>query len=253
MMNQIYRQESINNVKPILLVSVANGQETQAALEGEADIIDIKNPLEGALGAPSPSIISEVGAALNGKKPLSIALGEFPGKIGAAGLAALGSAYFRPDYVKIGFVSSVLSQEILKTLKEIKKSIKHFEVEKEIQVVSVVFGDTINSSSWNLKEFASVSQEGGAAGCLIDTWEKKGKSLLDYLPIEEIERFIESCHGEKLFCGLAGSLKASDIVKLNKLNPDIIGVRSAVCGGDRLRGTVNAQSVKELKNLCLGC
>lgn len=232
-----------------LLVSVVSGSEASAALEGGADIIDIKNPTEGALGAPAPVMIREVCAELKGKKPFSIALGEFPGKPGAAALAALGSAYFNPDFVKIAFVPQSSPEEIVKTLKGIKNSLNLAQKEKKTAVVAVIFADTLNTASWKLDDFLAIAREGGAEGCLIDTWEKKGKSLLDFLSLEEIRAFIEDCRQNELFCGLAGSLKAAEVLTLSKLCPDIIGVRSAVCGGDRLRGALSRESVQELKRL----
>lgn len=248
-MKQIIEKNHFSS-RPILLVSVVNGQETRAAVAGGADIIDLKNPAEGSLGAPAPKIIGEVCAELKGDKPLSIAIGEFPGKPSAAALASFGSAYFQPDFIKVAFLPDSPPEEILATLKGIKNSISLMQPEITIHLVSVAFADIMNRATWNLSDFAAISQEGGAAGCLIDTWEKKGRSLLDYLSGEEIEQFIETCHAHHLFCGLAGSLRSSDIFALNQLEPDIIGVRSAVCGGDRLRGIVSAQSVRDLKELC---
>lgn len=234
---------------PFLMISVINGEESLAALEGGADLIDIKNPLEGALGAPAPGSIQDVCAVLEGKKPFSIALGQFPGKPGAAALAALGCAYFKPDYVKIAFIPHVSRSEILGTLKEIRKSLNYVMDQQKISLVSVAFADTMGYASWDLNDFATISREGGAEGCLIDTWEKKGKSLLNYLSWKEIEQFIDDCHRQNLFCGLAGSLRSSEVLALSSLKADIIGVRSAVCGGDRLGGTVSPQEVEELKKL----
>ena len=37
-----------------LLVSVVGADEVEAALAGGADIVDVKNPAEGSLGAPVP-------------------------------------------------------------------------------------------------------------------------------------------------------------------------------------------------------
>lgn len=237
------------NVFSKLLVSVVSGSEALAALEGDADIIDIKNPPEGALGAPAPVTIREVCAELRGKKPFSIALGEFPGKPGAAALAALGSAYFNPDFVKIAFVPQSSPEEIVGTLKGIKNSLNFAQKEKKTAVVAVMYADTLNAAPWKLTDFLAIVRDGGAAGCLIDTREKKGKSLFDFLSLEKIRGFIEDCLQKELFCGLAGSLKAADVQTLSKLGPDIIGVRSAVCGGDRLRGTLSRESVQELKEL----
>ena len=43
-----------------LLVSVVSAEEARRALAGGADIIDVKDPGEGALGAPAPRVLSEV-------------------------------------------------------------------------------------------------------------------------------------------------------------------------------------------------
>lgn len=227
------------------MISVTNGDETHAALEGGADIIDIKNPAEGALGAPSPTMIYDTCLALKGHNPFSVALGEFPGKPCASALAAVGSAYFNPNFIKIAFIPHTSATEMAQTLQEIKKSLCF--VQKPISVVAVAYADTLHYASWNLEQFSAIAKENGAEGCLVDTWEKKNKSLLDYLSMKEIKQFISSCHSRQLFCGLAGSLRISDVVNLTRLEPDIIGVRSAVCGGDRLGGTVSVQAVKDLK------
>ncbi|NLI93799.1 MAG: hypothetical protein GX434_16880 [Peptococcaceae bacterium] len=231
-----------------LMISVVSGKETLAALEGGADIIDVKNPAEGALGAPTPAAVQDVCLRLKGSKPFSIALGEFPGKPCAAALAALGSAFFRPDFVKIAFIPHHSPEEICKTLQEIKKSLSIIDF-KRISLVSVAYADTLSFASWKLERFAEASREGGADGCLVDTWEKKNKTLLDYLPLDAIQKWIGECHRQELFCGLAGSLSFADVASISRFEPDIIGVRSAVCGGDRLGGTVSAPKVKALKEI----
>ena len=68
-----------------LLISVVNEQETIAAIKGGADIIDVKNPNEGSLGANFPGIIRgirratppEIPVSLTGRKrrPTSLPLG----------------------------------------------------------------------------------------------------------------------------------------------------------------------------------
>lgn len=229
-----------------LMISVFEGKEITAALEGGADIIDVKDPGEGPLGAPPPATIGDVCNRLKGNRPFSIALGEFPAKPNAAALAALGGAQFLPDFIKIAFVSQTALEEISQTLQTIKKSLGLFQ-EKKISLVSVAYADTLESASWNLSDFAKISKAGGADGCLVDTARKKGQSLPDFLSRDVIKGFIADCRREQLFCGLAGSLRLADVADLCRLEPDLIGVRSAVCGGDRLRGTVSAASVRELK------
>ena len=43
-----------------LLISVTNALEAQAVLQGGADIIDIKNPAEGALGAANVAALRDI-------------------------------------------------------------------------------------------------------------------------------------------------------------------------------------------------
>ena len=236
---------------PVLLVSVVNGQEARAAAQGGTDVIDVKNPAEGALGAPHPGIIAEICSHFKGKKPVSVALGEFPGKPGAAALAAVGAAQFQPDFLKIAFPADAPSAEIVTTLRAIRNALTDVLSDfTPIPVVAVAYADTLLSSSWTLEDFTSCAREGGAAGCLVDTWEKNGKSLPDFLSQAEIEKFIDDCRRRELFCGLAGSLKSEHFGSLIKLGPDILGVRSAACGGDRLRGEVTPERVSSLKALC---
>lgn len=62
-----------------LLVSVVSAEEARAALAGGADIIDVKDPRAGALGAPSPRVLAEVVDAVGDAAPVSVALGDSPG------------------------------------------------------------------------------------------------------------------------------------------------------------------------------
>jgi len=233
---------------PALLVSVVNLAEANAAFEGGTDFIDIKNPAEGALGAPRPGVIADICREYKGKKPISVALGEFPRKPSAAALVAMGAAQFQPDYLKIAFFSGATRAEIVSTLQEIRQGITYVQRER-IPVVAVAYVDTLSSESWTLEEFTASAQEGGAQGCLIDTFVKNGTSLPNVLSRQQIAEFIVSCHDRQLFSGLAGSLKHEEIESLLTLGANIIGVRSAACGGDRLRGEVTPQRVNVLKSL----
>jgi len=75
-----------------LLVSPINTTEAKAALDGGADIVDVKNPKEGSLGANFPWMIRAVIETIESKKPVSATIGDFNFKPGTASLAALGAA-----------------------------------------------------------------------------------------------------------------------------------------------------------------
>ncbi len=59
-----------------LLVSPINREEAIIASIGGADIVDVKNPKEGSLGANFPWIIREVKAVVNGRQPISATIGD---------------------------------------------------------------------------------------------------------------------------------------------------------------------------------
>src|SRR5437016_5096196 len=59
-----------------LLVSVRSAAEAEAALAGGAQVIDVKEPLRGALGRADDAAIAAVVEAVAGRCPVSAALGE---------------------------------------------------------------------------------------------------------------------------------------------------------------------------------
>src|SRR4051794_10666436 len=59
-----------------LLVSVRSAAEAVEALAGGADIIDVKEPSRGSLGRADDAVAAEVLAEVDGRRPVSAALGE---------------------------------------------------------------------------------------------------------------------------------------------------------------------------------
>ena len=61
---------------PRLLVSVRNATEANHAVQGGADLVDIKEPTRGSLGQADALIIREIAGSVGAQRPLSAALGE---------------------------------------------------------------------------------------------------------------------------------------------------------------------------------
>ena len=59
-----------------LLVSVRSAAEARAALLGGADLIDVKEPLRGSLGAADADRLREISEVVSGQLTLSAAWGE---------------------------------------------------------------------------------------------------------------------------------------------------------------------------------
>src|SRR5438093_1282545 len=85
-----------------LLVSVADASEGRAALLGGADVIDAKDPRQGALGAVRPEVLRELRAAVGAARPLSAALGD-AGPPLLVECRARAAARLGATFVKVGF------------------------------------------------------------------------------------------------------------------------------------------------------
>ena len=72
-----------------------NEKEAQEAIAGGADIIDVKNPAEGALGANYPWVIKQIKQITPKNLEVSCTLGEVGNLPGSVRLAALWSSIIR--------------------------------------------------------------------------------------------------------------------------------------------------------------
>lgn len=68
---------------------------------------------------------------------------------------------------------------------------------------------------------------------MVDTGIKDRQSTFVFMKENALRSFSEKNKKLGLGTALAGALKFEDIDALKRINPDIIGVRGMVCGGDR--------------------
>ncbi len=230
-----------------LLISVVNENEAKDAADGGADIVDVKNPHEGALGANFPHVIRRVRQCTPSALPVSAAIGDAPDKPGATALAALGASVCDIQYVKVGLYGTETPRQAVFMLKEVCRAVREYD--PGIKIIAAAYADAHIIGALPALESPAVSIEAGADGCMLDTAVKDGDTLFSHLGGDELREFVQNCHKRGLLCALAGSLGEADIPRLSKIGPDIIGFRSAACTGDRIKGIVNRQQVELLKNL----
>ena len=228
-----------------LLISVVNEQEANAAIEGGADIIDVKNPHEGSLGANFPRIIGSIRRITPQEIPVSAAIGDAPDLPGLMSLAALGAAACHVQFVKVGLYGVNSFDRAANLLKEINNSVKDHD--RNIKVIAVAYGDAYKINGFSPLECPAAAAEAGIDGCMLDTIIKGEGDLFSSLSIGNINKFIKECKSRNLISALAGSLGIKHIPILKELDPDIIGFRGAVCSGDRVNGTVSTDAVRSLK------
>lgn len=225
-----------------LLVSVRSAEEARAALEGGADLIDVKEPSLGSLGASKPETIAEIIDEVAGAAPVSAALGElneyqpsvplldglFAAKLGLAGTGGL---------------SKKARNKLWAT------ALSDFG---SVQRVAVAYADYLSSESPPPK---LVVRDGDELGCrlfLVDTFDKSfslGELVAcDNAAAAEIDRAIRIAKSRQMRVVIAGSLRRKDFRSVvDKWSPDFVAVRGAACDGSR-NGPVSMAKVRQLKD-----
>ncbi len=232
-----------------LLVSPINSSEAMEALTGGADIIDVKNPSEGSLGANFPWVIRSVCEAVKGRAPVSAAIGDFDFKPGTASLAALGAAASGAHYIKVGLYGTKTAEEAFELMRAVSRTISDFDAGRKM--VAAGYADYSRINSVSLMEIPEIGADVDADVVMVDTGIKDGKSSFDFLGEEGLFAFVDAARDQGLECALAGALKFENVEALRRLAPDIVGVRGVVCGGDRM-STIKGELVREFKRAIAG-
>ena len=163
-------------------------------------------------------------------KPLSAAIGDFDYKPGGAALAAYGAACAGADFIKIGLAFDG-QEKARDVISAVVRAVKDEFPEKF--VVIAAYSDYQRMHSISPFAMAPIAAECGADFAMVDTGIKDRQSTFAFMDEETLRTFTYT--NEKLGLGtaLAGAFKFEDIDALKRINPDIIGVRGMVCGGDR--------------------
>lgn len=223
-----------------MLASVTNEHEAALAIEGGADIIDLKNPLEGALGALPPDTIKRIVATVDGRLPVSATIGDLPMHPELMAERVGKTAACHVDIVKAGFFGYENHLACIEAIRPLIMS--------GVRMVAVLFADEGFDSSI-LINLASA----GFYGVMLDTAIKNGKRLTDHLSIAEIEHFVGEARRLGMISGLAGSLTSADIEPLQLLNPDYLGFRGALCSGRDRKTSIEVDRIRWLCGVLQKC
>lgn len=228
-----------------LLISVVDNAEALQGVEGGANILDVKNPKEGSLGANFPRVIKEVKVVVPKRIEVSATIGDLPNLPGTASLAALGAAVSGADYIKAGLLGVRTPEEATTLMKEVCKAVKEYDC--CLKVIAAGYADFRRVGCVSPLELPEVAHVVGADGVLIDVKVKDGEShLFNFFTDEELQKLVNDAHDNNLIVAFAGSLEKHDVRRIWDLSADILGVRGAVCTrGDRVTGKVQKNKVIE--------
>ena len=216
-----------------LLVSVRSVQEAVAALDGGADLIDIKEPQRGALGRADDKVIASIVAAVGGRRPVSAAMGELrEADNWQAPITQL-------KYVKFGLAlcGEYLWRERLLKLRSLGGP----------TVVPTAYADWQCAQAPRVDDVVAFVAEHQFPVLLIDTHEKDGRNLFSWLSPDSLRQSISFLRASGCDVALAGSLSARDLDAIAELQPAWLAVRGAACAnGDRKSG-IDVERVRGLK------
>ena len=230
-----------------LLVSVVDAAEARLAVAGGVDIVDVKNPAEGSLGAPAPRVIAQVRDVLPPELPLSAALGDLPCLPGTAALAAVGAAHSGAAYVKLGLWGASSASDGVAVLRAAQDA-----VGGDAAVIAVAYADAARVPRRPLApaELVAVARDAGVSGCLVDTAIKDGRGLLSWIAADALAELVDEAHGAGLELALAGELRAEDLPTVRATGADIAGVRSAACHEGRRAAPLDPARIAALRAAC---
>jgi dihydroneopterin aldolase len=219
----------------LMLASVTNPAEAEAVWVGGADIIDLKDPAKGALGALDGDVAAGIVRSVGKRKPVSAAAGASLGTPWAVVDAVAAIAATGVDYVKVGFSPDKSGADCVRALGPHASN---------TNLVGVLFADCAPDL-----DMLALMAKNGFTGAMLDTAKKEAGRLLDHMDIAALDRFIDRCRENGLTSGLAGSLEAPDVPRLLPLEPNYLGFRGSLCQGRARDAAIDAASVKMIRDL----
>ena len=227
----------------LLMVSVQNVDEALEAEQGGADVVDVKNLQEALVGSGHPSTVRQVRGIIPVEKHVSVTLGVVPNQAGTVAMAVYAAGMMDATSVKVGFRVADYATAV-EVLQESRRALEGFNT----KLVGSLFADNeLYEGGLDPHLMVQLAKDGECDGFLIDTLTKDGRNLFDFMPEPVLRRIVLEGKEAGLSTALSGHLKISDLDELARINPDIVGVRGAVCSsGDRGRA-VAWEAVAEFK------
>ena len=228
----------------LLMVSVQDLPEALEAVKGKADIVDVKNLKETIIGSNFPPVIREVRNAFPKEIHVSVTLGAVPDQAGTVSLAVFGAAALGATSVKVGLLGSD-PDSALRILRESKKALEGYPT----KLIAATFADSHLYHGIDPTLIVQLARDSRSDGMLIDTLTKDGRNLFDFLPEAKLKSLVDEAKELRMSTALSGALRMTDLDVLARINPDIVGVRGAVCTrGDRFGGKIDSSAVAKVKH-----
>ncbi|HBV63460.1 MAG TPA: hypothetical protein DEF45_10605 [Rhodopirellula sp.] len=213
-----------------LLVSVRDRDELLEVRNSAVKIIDLKEPRRGPLAPADVSLwhfADKLWRDSSGQSEglLSAALGE---QEQAREVAASLPATFA--FAKVGPSDCATEARLSALWHEIRLVLRD-----STELVAVAYADWNSANCPAPEAVFRLASQHGFKRCLIDTYQKDGRSTVDHLGYSKLKKLHQVARQQGLWWTLAGSIRIPVVDELQALGwmPDCFGVRGDVCSGTR--------------------
>jgi dihydroneopterin aldolase len=216
-----------------ILASIKDLSEAKLILNTEVDIIDLKDPSNGALGRLCKNDIEKIVEYVGQRKLTSSTVGDLPNNINLISKNVKEISSTNIDFIKIG----VYENSYVETLCNIKSNKK---------LIAVFFADRFLPTNEEIIQL----KNSNFYGVMVDTSKKKSGNLFNFVTYDDIDDFLKSARKLGLVTGVAGSINETHIKELIKLNPNYMGFRGALCEDNTARNSsISKNNVNNIVNL----
>jgi uncharacterized protein (UPF0264 family) len=220
-----------------LLVSVRSAAEAAIALSAGVDLIDVKEPHRGSLGPADPAVWDEVLSVVQGKVPVSVALGELVQELAEpVRLAGL-------TYAKLGLAAAAAMSDWQSRWAQVMLALP-----LGTRPVAVAYADWQRAAAPAPAKVLAAAAIVHVPFLLIDTFDKTQGNLLAHASLGQLADLSARAAEHNIRLVLAGSLDTTAIRALLPLAPAYVAVRGAACAGQRTQA-IDAARVKRLVEL----
>jgi uncharacterized protein (UPF0264 family) len=231
---------------PRLLVSVRNGAEAVLAAQAGVDLIDFKEPSDGALGPVAPQVLQQACRELSQVNPaarITLACGEVIDAANFLPRTASGICWLKLGLARLGQVSDWREQ-----WQHARTRILQAVPGSEPGWMGVAYVDAEAAGAPPVDEIVAAVLAGDCDGVLFDTCSKQSGRLPDFLPFDRLERLADKLKAAGRVVAVAGRLRGEDLPALVQMPVDVVAIRSAACLGNARNQALCQTTLQEFQS-----
>jgi hypothetical protein len=189
----------------------------------------------------APATISSIVREIPPRFPVSAALGEWTDWVREGRLPPVLEGL---SFLKIGLAGAGQLESWREDFGRFcREACAQTEVYSPPAWVAVAYADWERSRSPRPKEVLDFAAANGFPVFLLDTWQKDGSRLFDWLDPDAVSDLAGAARLAGMEVALAGSLRLSDIETALAIAPDVLAIRGAACRGSCREAGIDPEAV----------